>query len=502
MRQQEQEIEEQGLEECWRMECRVLPLLVRMTRKGVHVDQDRLAKVEEWTKQQEQEAFDRVHNETGVRIPVGESMNAQLLKRALDECNLSHLIGTTATGKDSINKDVFAGVDHPVAKALLRARQMATVRGTFVAGVRKHLTPDSRIHCTFNQIRKTDDTTGDSSGVAYGRLSASHPNMQNQPGTGRAGADAETGPMWRSIYGPEPEEEWAALDLKQQEPKWSFHYGAILEELGIEGVRGAIALCARLTENPALDTYEPIVELAKVPRPEAKVIWLARAYGQGDGTLCENLGLSTRDVTWSKALRRPVPVDSPEGEASMRREGAFSWKGAGPEGQIIIDKFDKEMSFLKVAAKLAKNRANELGYVKLLSGRRCHFEPTDPSNPRPYTWNDKGSGYEWCHKAFNRIIQGTSAEQTKRIMLAVEDAGYGDRIMLQVHDERGANGRRRPGPQRGIHPGPVALVGRLVEAEDLRPPQLRRCRRARPRRDSPAAAAARGRKNQRHRGAG
>jgi hypothetical protein len=138
----------------------------------------------------------------------------------------------------------------------------------------------------------------------------------------------------------------------------------------------------------------------------------------------------------------------------MRREGAFSWKGAGPEGQIIIDKFDKEMSFLKVAAKLAKNRANELGYVKLLSGRRCHFEPTDPSNPRPYTWNDKGSGYEWCHKAFNRIIQGTSAEQTKRIMLALDDAGYGDRSCCRSTtrwtQQSSPRGKRRDG--RGYAP--------------------------------------------------
>lgn len=423
MRKQEAQISEEGIGECWAMECRLLPLLVKMTRKGVHVNQDRLQQVEDWTVAEEKRMMDIVHRETGIDMPVGSSMNVDLLTRVLREAGLEDLIGENSRG-DSVTRGGMQGSDHPVAKALCRAGQVATIRRTFVNGVRKHLTPDSRIHCTFNQIRKTDDTTGDSSGVAYGRLSASHPNMQNQPGNSRFSGDNEVGPKWRAVYDAEPDEDWYALDLKQQEPKWSFHYGAILEERGIKGVRGAIALCERLQANPMLDTYEPLVEVAGVSRPTAKIMWLARAYGQGDGTLCENLGLPTREVCYSRKLWKTVPVDSPEGQEVMAQRGAFSWKGAGEEGQVIIDKFDSEMSFLKTAAKLAKNRANERGYVTLLSGRRCHFEK-----------KKDGKGYDWTHKAFNRLIQGTSAEQTKRIMIAVDDAGYGDRIMLQVHDE-------------------------------------------------------------------
>jgi DNA polymerase I-like protein with 3'-5' exonuclease and polymerase domains len=185
MRKQEKDIEEQGIEASWDVECKLLPILVRMTRKGVRVNQDRLDKVEQWTKDEEERCYDIIADQTGVRIPVGQSMNADLLRRALEAAGLEHLIGTTAAGKDSITKDIFTGIDHPVAKALARARQVSTVRTTFVAGTRKHITPDGRIHCTFNQIRKTDDTTGDSTGVAYGRLSASHVNMQNQPGNSR-----------------------------------------------------------------------------------------------------------------------------------------------------------------------------------------------------------------------------------------------------------------------------------------------------------------------------
>lgn len=449
MRRQERQIEQNEIEKCWAMECRLLPILVKMTRKGVRVDVDRLDMVEAWTKRTEAAAYEIIKRETGIEIPVGQSGNVDLLTRVLNAAGIP--LGVTATGKDSVSKDVFLNLPaelgesaHLVGKALSRARQVSTIRTTFVNGVRRHLTGhtgDWRIHCSFNQIRKTDDTTGESSGVAYGRLSASHVNMQNQPGNSRFSGDNELGPMWRSIY--KGDVHWSALDLKQQEPKWSFHYGAILERAGVEGVRGALALCQALRDNPQLDTYEPIVDLAGVPRSKAKVIWLARAYGKGDGGLCEDLGLPTEDVCFSRKIyyqcldagmdkysaksMATVPVDSPEGEAAMAGGGGgFTWKGAGAEGRELIRKFDDGMSFLKVCAGKAKDRAEENGFVKLLSGRRCHFELSK---------GDRKQKYEWTHKSFNRIIQGTAAEQTKQIMIAVDDAGYGDLIMLQVHDE-------------------------------------------------------------------
>lgn len=436
-----QDIKAEGIEDCWEMECRLLPLLIKMTRKGVRVNEDRLNDIEQWCWNEEATAFALVARKTGITIPKGEGYNVEILSNVLREAGFENLIGQTAkTGKDSIKKDaLFGEIDDPTIKALARARQVTTVRTTFVAGVRRHLV-NGRIHCSFNQIRKTDDTTGESSGVKYGRLSASHPNMQNQPGNSRFSGDNLLGPMWRSIYEPEEGEVWASKDLKQQEPKLSFHYGAILEENGVKGVRGALALCKALAANPELDTYEPIVEIAGVPRSRAKVIWLARAYGKGDEGLCLDLGLPTQAGVFSKDGFKWVAVESPEGErainaARRRGEDPRIKKIAGPEGQVIIDKFDTEMSFLKIAAKEASKRANERGYVTLLDGRRCHFKPNSKENPRPHSWDDEGSGYDWTHKAFNRIIQGTAAWQTKMIMLAIADAGYGDRIMIQVHDE-------------------------------------------------------------------
>lgn len=431
LRKQEHVIEEHGLTEVWDMESRLLPILVRMTRRGVVVDMDRVDKVEQWSRREEQAAWDVVMRETGVAIPVGECMNVELLTRALRAAGLDDCIGENSRG-DSVTKDKLHGCKHPVALAILDARKASIIRTTFVNGTRKHAVSRNggeewRIHCAFNQIRKTDEASEEgreeSSGVAFGRLSASHPNMQNQPAADRRTGDNRVGCMWRSVYRAERDCWWTSCDIKQQEPRWSFHYGAMLEEMGIPGVVGALALCERLNANPLLDTYDPLVELTGQKRPVCKIMWLSRAYGKGDGALCEDLGQPTQEMVFVPRRHRSIPVDSEKGQELIRHPNAVRFTGAGPEGAAIIAKFDEQMPFLKTCAKKAKERAEERGYVTLLSGRRCHFEP------------DGSGGYEWCNKAFNRIIQGTSAEQMKRIMLAVDAAGFGPYLMLQVHDE-------------------------------------------------------------------
>lgn len=438
LRKQEREMEEQGLMKVWDMESRLLPLLLRMTRKGVRVNMDRVDAMEKWAQTREADAWAIVKRETGVDIPVGQSMNVKLLSKALRAAGLEDLIGENTRG-DSITKDkLFENSKHPVVAAIMDARKMAKVCSTYVNGTRKAIVHygggEYRIHTTFNQIRKTEDgkdgEDGKTKGVAYGRLSSSNPNMQNQPAADRQTGENLMGCMWRSVYGPEPGEIWCANDLKQQEPKWSFHYGAMLERATypdgskmFPDIKGAEDLCRRLRENPMLDTYEPLVEMTGKKRSVCKIMWLARAYGKGNGNMCEDLGYPTEDWVFVPRKMRSVPVSSEDGQKAIQMPGHVVFRGASPEGLKVIQDFDASMPFLKASAKLAELRAKDKGFVTLRSGRRCHFEKLATGE------------YEWCHKAFNRLIQGTSAEQMKEDMLAVDEAGYGDNLMLQVHDE-------------------------------------------------------------------
>ena len=49
------------------------------------------------------------------------------------------------------------------------------------------------------------------------------------------------------------------------------------------------------------------------------------------------------------------------------------------------------------------------------------------------TDRDGNPVYDWTHKAFNRVIQGSSGDQTKKAMVDADTAGI--RLQLQVHDE-------------------------------------------------------------------
>lgn len=94
---------------------------------------------------------------------------------------------------------------------------------------------------------------------------------------------------------------------------------------------------------------------------------------------------------------------------------------AGPECQQLIDSFDRNAPFVRDLAKLCQSVAEQRGFILTLLGRHCRF-PKD----------DQGE-FDWTHKALNRLIQGSAADQTKLALVETDAAGY--YIQLQVHDE-------------------------------------------------------------------
>lgn len=426
LRKQERRIVQDELERVYDLECRILPVLVRMRQRGVRIDLDRLDVVERWLIEQEREALERIRRETGVRIPLGDVNAASSLAPALRAAGLP--LGTTAKGKDSVQNAMLEGLNHPVAHDMVLARKVNKARTTFVASIKKHLIGD-RIHCTFNQLRKTEDQQDDDteSGAKYGRLSCSLPNLQQQLGGNANQPGFPLGCIWRSIFVADRDMIWASCDLKQQEPKWSFDFSARIKlrskETGqLEHLKGALETCQMLRDHPEMDTYEPLVKQTGQPRKKCKILWLARAYGQGDGTLCAALGLPTRLKAWKVGSReKAFFVTNADEEAEARKRGCILYQGAGAEGQVIIDAFDTELPFLKKAGRLAQERANDRGYVTDYIGRRCHFP------------EDGHGGWYWTEKAFNRVIQGSGASQTKEIVVAADEAGWP--LQLQVHDE-------------------------------------------------------------------
>lgn len=424
LRRQEREIEEQDLWNVYNLESRVLPVLVKMRRRGVAVDVDRLAQVEAWAREQQQLAIDAANQLITRRLDFTDITKPAALAAVLQDLGVD--LPKTATGKDSVTAAVLEGLDHPIGEHLRRAKKMSTLRTTFCDGVRHHLT-NGRIHCSFNQLRRQkDDGSNDTEGAAYGRLSSANPNLQNQPAR-----DPEIGPMWRSIYVPDGGGLWASLDYSQQEPRQAVHFaceaGPAL--IGEAAHQAALEAARRYHEDPSTDFHQMMADMAGIARKPAKNIFLGLSYGMGGAKLCRDLGLPTVwRLSWSEGRRRQFKDFETREEAMAKadagRRAGYKvryWEAAGREGQDLMDTFDRRVPFVRKMANLKQEEAEAQGFTLTLSGRRCRFPLKDNGE------------WDWTHKAFNRLIQGSSADQTKMAVVAMDAAGIP--LQLQVHDE-------------------------------------------------------------------
>lgn len=412
LRRQEREIEKQDLWEVFDLESDVLPVLARMSQRGVLVDLERLRGVEEWSLAQETEALEKVRHLSGRTITVGDVWKPGALAPALEAIGVE--VPFTVRGKKntktySIDQEFLVGVDHEVAESIAWARKVNKLRTTFASSIRKHMV-NGRIHCTFNQLRRTKED-GNTRGAAYGRLSSENPNMQQQP------ARDEFAAMWRSIYRPEEGSVWGADDYSQQEPRWLVHFAELMR------LPMAYEAAQRYRDDPSTDNHQMMADLTGVPRKQAKELLLGKCYGMGGAKLCRKLGLPTRWAVYYRGWERETEYfehAADSYEAARRNEGR-AFEAAGEEGQAIIDKFDAKLPFVREIARRAQRQAQRRGYVKTHSGRRCRFPQRDDGT------------YDWTQKALNRVIQGSSADQTKRALVEGDRAGY--HIQLQVHDE-------------------------------------------------------------------
>lgn len=449
LRRQERMLEEQDLWRVYDLESRVLPVLLKMRRRGVRVDLDRLAGIERWSLEEEGRSLAEIARHTGIRVSVEDTNRATALEPVLLATGVT-VPRTAKAGLPQVTTELLEGLgeDHAVARAILRARRFNKLRNTFAASIRRHVVGD-RIHATFNQLRRSKDSGGGDYGARYGRLSCVNPNLQQQPSR-----DKEIAPRWRSVYLPDEGAEWACLDYSQQEPRWLLHFAGtsagncgvaqagsakarvMKKRMGFRHVRrnqnfqwdeeskqavvqlsrryrqglgwdltpweAAIDAVLLYHKNPSTDTHQMMADLTGIPRKDAKQIYLALIYGMGGGKLCRKLGLPTKKIM-SKRLEIEIEV-------------------AGEDGQALLDKFNMGAPFIRVMAGRCEDVSKNRGYITTISGRRCRF-------PRAAN----GRGYDWTYRAMNRLIQGSSGDQVKAAMVRADQEGIP--MQLQIHDE-------------------------------------------------------------------
>lgn len=395
LRRQERKIEEEGIQSIVDLESDVLPILVRMRKRGVRVDLDKVDKISRWAFAQESECLAKVATLTGYQLHTTDVWKAEAFAKALRAGGYQVPLtdgGKTGKQKSSVTKQ-FLDRCGELGHALKRAREYNKLRTTFCERTKRYAI-NGRIHPVFHQLRNTKEGSSvdghdeDTKGARFGRFSCEHYNLQQEPAR-----DDEFGEMWREVYIPEDGEFWVCSDWSQQEPRIAVHYAEIL------GLVGAKDFADQYRRDPTTDCHQMLADVTGIPRKIVKNYFNGCIYGMGEAKLCRAIGHPTQLVN-----RHGKVMEVP-----------------GPTGKAIIDEFKGKVPWVSLLTREAAKRAEKVGHVWTVLGRKCNF-------PR-----DGQGNYDWTHKAFSRIGQGGAADQMKATLVAADRAGIPVRAI--VHDE-------------------------------------------------------------------
>ena len=373
------------------LEMRVLKVCLAMRARGVRVDLDKAERVKQKLHLQEASILERVRDETGVDVNVWAAAS---VAKVFDHLGIAYP-RTPKSGAPSFTKNFLATHPHPLAKSIVKARELNKARTTFIDSITKH-TINGRIHADIHQLRS------DEGGTVTGRFSYSNPNLQQIPAR-----DGEISPLIRGLFIPEEGCQWGSFDYSSQEPRIVVHYSQIMEMKGA-GKLGASKFVEAYRGNPRTDFHQLAADIVGVPRKQAKTINLGLFYGMGVNKLGEQLGL---DIESAKDLFKI---------------------------------YHEKVPFVRGLTDAVAHTANQRGVIRTLLGRRCRFglwEPKTFGVHKGLPLEEARSTYgettplkrAYTYKALNRLIQGSAADQTKKAMVDLYEAGI--LPMIQIHDE-------------------------------------------------------------------
>ena len=391
------------------LELSLLPIIFEMKRKGVRVDLERADSTKKFLEKKEKSLLKKVHDESNIWL---EPWNATSLASVFDALNLTYE-RTAKTGAPSFTKHFLQNNAHPIAKTVLEIREYNKANTTFVDTILNHQYK-GRIHCQFNQLRS------DEGGTVSGRFSSSHPNLQQVPAR-----HPEIKKMIRGLFIPEEGCKWGSFDYSAQEPRWLMHYAS---KTPATRDNEKVIEIVNQYQNTDLDFHQMVADIADVDRTTAKVINLGIMYGMGIGKLANVMG--------------GIPFE---------------------DAKAIRNDYDEKVPFIKGMASSVMKVAAERQEIRTLLGRKCRFPMRElkgynkgasslihkdrleerwedimdtPLEEREAGWKSKDpQRYQvaFTYKSLNRLIQASSADQTKMAMKLCFDHGY--LPMLTVHDE-------------------------------------------------------------------
>jgi DNA polymerase-1 len=356
------------------VELPLVGVLARMERTGVAADVDGLTALEaDFAGKVRQAQQDCFDAIGGEQINLGSPKQLQVvLFETLGMPKTKRTKTGYTTDADALT-DLYAKTGHPFLESMLRHRDAARLRVT-VEGLIKSVSEDGRIHTTYQQTI-----------AATGRLSSTDPNLQNIPIRTEEGRRIRQAFIVGKGY-----ESLLSADYSQIEMRIMAHLS------GDAGLIEAFKSGEDLHRFVGSRVFSvPPEEVTLQMRSKVKAMSYGLAYGLSAFGLSKQLTISTE------------------------------------EAKALMDEYFARFGGVRDYLTDVVAQARGTGYTETMLGRRRYL---------PDLTSDNRQRREMAERmALNAPIQGSAADIIKVAMLrlerALQEAGAGSRMLLQVHDE-------------------------------------------------------------------
>lgn len=239
------------------IECRLIPILARMTIKGIKVDEERLDRLVSTIQKIVGEQLEDFPADFNPRAPTH-------VRQYLEKAGQTNW-PKTARDDPSFTQDWLK--THESGQKLIAVRRFLTLMTTFIVPLRDTHLFNGRLHPEFIQL-KNDDY-----GTITGRLASARPNIQAVPKR-----DKDIGRMYRSCFLPDYGN-WGSVDFEQIEPRLLAFYSRVPALL--DGFRAV----------PPIDPHQAVANATGMTREIGKRINQTLITGGGANALNTRYGM-------------------------------------------------------------------------------------------------------------------------------------------------------------------------------------------------------------------
>ena len=371
----------------YELECRLIPILLRMKKVGIRFDQKRAGELIEKVAAKEQEVEKKLFDVYGI---TGEMINSpKQLGVRMNEMSIESPV-KTKTGNQSWAEGALVRIHHPVTPLIFEYKNYHAILSKFLLGSLSKSVVNGRIHCTFLPMLREEG------GTVTGRFSCRDPNLQQIPARNKGHGEDFSQDM-RSLFLPEEGMMLAAMDYSQIEAVLLAHFA-----------QGQQAEWFRDQMRAGADLHNIVMGMTGITyRPVVKTFNYGCIYGMG----------------WQTAMEKNYVLFEKLASGEGKDIESFT--------KEIYYNYHKKFPVVKDTMAWAQDVARTYGYVDTMGGRRLH-KPIPQYDPVTGKIND------YLYKMLNKLIQGTAADILKQALITADEAGIYDVLTLHllVHDEQ------------------------------------------------------------------